>query len=319
MLVEILLDRVMEVQYGFLTLCSAQTTDDEDADRDAWRGQTNGLLGAAVPEMLRLRTDTHTGPVGIRIELHDHAPQLGDDWAEVVEASYASWVDDLVLSSFDQFARDIPLPPGSYQVRYCNRPGEQCLLQFWPAADVDRIVRRTGEWAAYWHRTGTVEPWTADELRSRVEEMGDDEEPDDLPPGAGYENLIRGLGFSGRDVGAIDPVLAARLTAVDDSGFRAIAFWAVEQALTMTGIRDRPEIDAALSAARRGVRPAPGLMRLPRLESGAKQAAALLQQAAGPLDMETTCSILINAGRCNGDRPDWIVAALRHVFASYVD
>lgn len=334
MLVEVLLERTMEVHYGFLILSSAQTTDDADTERDAWRGQINGLVGAAIPEMLRIRTETHTGPVGVLIELHDEAPpEPGDEWTEVVEVAYASWVDDLVLSSFDQYARAIPLPPGAYQVRYAGRPGEghgrpgeQCRLQFWPAAGVDRVVRQTSPTAAYRHRTSTVEPWTADELRSRVEAMrnaeDEDDEREELPPGAGHEYLLRGLGAHGRQVGAIDPVYTAHLTAADPATFRAIALWAAEQALTMTGIRDRPEIDGALSAARRGDPVRPDLVPMPEFGNVEDpwraftkyQAAELLVQAAGPLDMETTCSILLSAGRTNRDHPDWMIAAVRRLF-----
>ena len=151
MLVEVLLDTRIHVHYGFLTLCSAQTEDDDDSLADAWRGQVNGLVGAAVPEMLRIRTDTHTGAVDVRIELHDAEPELRDEWAEIVEVWFANWVDDLTLSAFEEFAGPVSLPPGGYQVRYAGtgRSGsERCLLQFWPAAGIDRIVRQTGPAAA---------------------------------------------------------------------------------------------------------------------------------------------------------------------------
>lgn len=120
MLAGVLLDTVIGVHYGFLTFASAQTSEDDDGFADAWRGQINGLVGAAVPEVLRIRTGTHTGQVRVRMELHDSAPEP-DGWPEVVEVDFASWVDDLTLSAFEEFDGPVSLPPGTYRVRYAAR------------------------------------------------------------------------------------------------------------------------------------------------------------------------------------------------------
>nr|WP_221374799.1 hypothetical protein [Actinoplanes polyasparticus] len=348
MLVEVLLDSEINVHYGFLTLCSAQTEEDDDTLVDAWRGQVNGLVGAAVPEMLRIRTDTHTGQVDVRIELHDGEPELSNDWSEIVDVWFASWVDDLTLSAFEEFAGPVSLPPGSYQVRCAavseptsGSSAEKILLQFWPAAGTDRIVRQTGQIAAAWHRDGRTAPWTAAELSARVEELRqnrdlDDEEPEDLPAGWPHHYLLSSLGWSGQEIGGIDPALAAHLTTAGPETLRRLACWAVEQALTMAEIRDRPEIDEALAAVRRGMDLPPDLVMsggplgellYPQLESEdpeaveqfrravvRRQAVKLLSQAAAPPDLERTCSILLAAGRLTGGSPDWIVAAVRQVF-----
>jgi hypothetical protein len=351
MLVEVLLDTEMHVHYGFLTLCSAQTEPDDDSDVDAWRGQVNGLVGAAVPEMLRIRTDIHTGPVDVRIELHDREPELDADWSEIVEVWFASWVDDLMLSAFDEFRGPVSLPPGSYQMRYATEgqsasaaPAEKCLLQFWPASGTDRIVRQTSASAVYWHRVGRSAPWTVAELSARIEQLRqeeetDDEEPQDLPAGWPHHYLLSSLGRAGREIGGLDPALAVRLTITEPETLRLIACWAVEQALTMTEIRDLPGIDEALAGIRGGNLPPElvdydhleGLLPLRHLESedseaverfrrviAQHQAVELLVQSATTLDMEKTCSILLATGRLTGGRPDWIVTAVRHVFPHLV-
>ena len=48
------------------------------------------------------------------------------------------------------------------------------------------------------------------------------------------------------------------------------------------------------------------------------RAVELLFQSAAPLNMERTCSILLDTGRLTGGSPDWIVAAVRHVFPHLV-
>lgn len=298
MLVEVLLETEIHVHYGFLTFCSAQTQADEESLQDAWRSQTNGLIGAAVPELLRIRTETHTGQVRVRMELHDSVPDFTDDWLEVVEVNFASWVDDLTLSAFEQFDGPVSLPPGSYRVRYAARTlpnpddssvAEECLLQFWPATGADHIVRQTSRSAAHWHRTGTLPPWTAAELSDRVQhlrmnrdsdedEPAEDPDPEDLPPGWPYHHLLQSLGPAGQAIGYTDSALAAHLTTADPATLRAIACWGVDQALTIAGIRDLPWVDEALAAVRRGDGLPPdlaarhrALARLPALPFGPGQ------------------------------------------------
>jgi hypothetical protein len=363
MLVEVLLDVELGVHYGFLTLCSAQTQEDDNHDRDAWRGQNNGLIGAVVPEMLRIRTVTHTGQVRVRIELHDVAPELAADWPEVVEVWFANWVDDLTLTAFDDVNGPISLPPGSYQVRYATRTisgsggepdvmsvAEECVLQFWPATGVDRIVRQTGQ-AASWHRNGTEPPWTAAELAARVDELRTNrklyeeeppDDPDDEPRPAGwpYHWLVQSLGDAGRAVGYVDPSLAAHLTTAEPATLRAIACWALEQALIIAEIRDIPGFDEAVAAVRRGDDLPPHFAdrahvygQLPsadvdladpdaaahhRRAWAERQAVDQLYRATGPIDMEATCAILDTAGTLRGGSSGWILAAVRHVFPHLV-
>ncbi|MFI5934594.1 hypothetical protein [Actinoplanes sp. NPDC051494] len=348
MLAEVLLDTGMGVHYGFLTLCSAQT-DATDDDRDAWRGQRNGLVGAATPEMLRIRTETHTGRIHVRIELHDTDPEVAGEWQEVVDVHYASWVDDLTLSAFDEWDGPVCLPPGSYHVRYSARTvpvdeseeapvAEECLLQFWPATGTDVIVRQTTAPAAYRHRTGVEATWTAAELSARVEELRDNEETFEEPPseerqpGWQYGHLVRSLGPAGRSVGGADAVLAAHLTTAAPSDLRAIAAWAIEQALTVTGTRDLPGIDGALAAVRRGDALPPAFADrsvLPPLHLAGErpeqieafkqahlrhQAVEQLYQAAEPASVETTCAVLQATSVLTGGGLEWLTTAVRRVF-----
>jgi hypothetical protein len=55
---------------------------------DAFRGQTNGLCGAAVRGALWLITGMHTGRVGFTVDVLDAPPPLDDAWEEIVEAPF---------------------------------------------------------------------------------------------------------------------------------------------------------------------------------------------------------------------------------------
>jgi hypothetical protein len=139
---------------------------------DHFRGQANGLCGAAVPGTLFLITGLHTGWVGFTVDMLDAPPPLDDAWEEVVEAAFLVdvTVDNLALVGWGGAGvYPIPLAPGSYRVRYCARgmqlgrdrdttpeSGEIVdfyALMFWPAeAAGDCVIRQTSETAAYWHR-----------------------------------------------------------------------------------------------------------------------------------------------------------------------
>ena len=51
-------------------------------------GQANGLCGAAVPGLLFLTTGLDTGHTRVTVEVLDAPAPIGDDWEEVVEASF---------------------------------------------------------------------------------------------------------------------------------------------------------------------------------------------------------------------------------------
>jgi hypothetical protein len=153
---------------------------------DAFRGQANGLCGAAVRGALLLVTGLHTGQVGFTVDVLDAPPPLDNTWEEIVEVSFfVGYIDPDPIEDTDiEFMDDpdvivalmewggpwheLPLPPGNYRVRYCARgmqlgrdrdpllddePVDFYSLSFWPAEPApDRIIKQTSEIAAYWHK-----------------------------------------------------------------------------------------------------------------------------------------------------------------------
>ena len=115
-----------------------------------WPEYTDGhiALDPQAPDGLYLETGTHTGLVGLAIEVHDLEPAISnEDWPEQETVS-------LFLSSTDFFAvplagggdeLEVVLPrPGHYKVRaaWAVRPdededveegSERYLIQLWPA------------------------------------------------------------------------------------------------------------------------------------------------------------------------------------------
>ncbi len=156
---------------------------------DAFRGQTNGLCGAAAQGALWLVTGLNTGQVGFTVDVLDAAPPIDDAWEEIVEVSFTVAEEDEELEYDDieiiereialvewagERSYPIPLGPGSSRARYCARGmefGSQFAeyfeqgvikdvdeivdfyaLSFWPAIFAeDRIIKQTSEIARYWH------------------------------------------------------------------------------------------------------------------------------------------------------------------------
>src|SRR5215471_20895717 len=94
---------------------------------------------------------------------------IGDEWEEVVEASFRPETAGLYLVQWaGEASWTLPLAPIDYRVRYSatgmDRAREQdtllegeplldrYLLQLWPAPPApDAVIRETSEQAAYWH------------------------------------------------------------------------------------------------------------------------------------------------------------------------
>jgi hypothetical protein len=134
----------------------------------AFRGQTNGLCGAASLGTLFLLTGLHTGEVGFNLDVLDESPPLDNKWEEIVEASFVPHTSKVILLEWGgTYVCDIPISQASYRVRYCARgmdrgrevdtriegePVDFYSLAFWPAElAVDVVVRQTSQAAAYWH------------------------------------------------------------------------------------------------------------------------------------------------------------------------
>lgn len=175
-----LIDLALPVAYGQFYVRS----DDGDLP-DAWRsmgGQQNGLCGAALPGSLFLVTGLHTGRVAFTAELHASEPAPGEEWEEIVEASFRP-LGETFLEAWGGDFWPLDLADADYRVRYLAidmhryegdeddddfdsfDPEEEppCvgryLLQFWPAPPApDLILRQTSAAAAYWHANAREQP-----------------------------------------------------------------------------------------------------------------------------------------------------------------
>ena len=136
---------------------------------DSFRGQVNGLCGAASPHSLFLITGLHTGKVGFTLDVLDKEPALDNSWEEIVEVPFVAQATKYMLQDWDgKQVCAVPLLPGNYRARYCARnmdlghevdtlvegePIDFYYLAFWPAAIApDVVLKQTSESAAYWHQ-----------------------------------------------------------------------------------------------------------------------------------------------------------------------
>jgi hypothetical protein len=167
----VLLDGIVHVHYGFISLAPDGETPDL---MQARAGQVNGLCGGGVPRMLSMITGLHTGAIPFRIELHQQEPGRADDWEEVVEASIDIPEIDMTWAAFDESGPVRFEQTGSHRARYhasgmdaahqADHRGDhepeidRYLLQLWPAPMApDAILRQTSEHAVYWHRVAKGE------------------------------------------------------------------------------------------------------------------------------------------------------------------
>jgi hypothetical protein len=140
-----------------------------------FRSQRNGLCGAAVPGHLFLVTGSHTGLVGLTVEVHDQAPVLDDAWEDVVEVSFRPHGPVDIVGWGGDWTTPLDLPEIDHRVRYCgmrmddgdeqdgrfeDEPElDRYLLQFWPSPPTsDQVVRQASECAAYWHGVARERP-----------------------------------------------------------------------------------------------------------------------------------------------------------------
>jgi hypothetical protein len=258
----------------------------------SFAGQSNGLCGAASPGTLFLTTGLHTGSVGFTVELHEGPPPLDDVWEEVVEASFTPASARVALVQWaGEDSWDLDLTRTCHRVRYCaigmdathaavtwseDEPEDEpeldrYLLQFWPAApEPDRIVRWTGENAAYWHRFASnlpplpppPPPPTAEELaeaaRLRLLEQERHEEERrravELRAWGGRlpSERLRGMIGGGSKVATLDRDLAEAIAAAGPRTQRSIARWTARRAYAEAGLADVGWIAPALDALDQG-------------------------------------------------------------------
>jgi hypothetical protein len=90
----------LHVHYGPAYVMSGEDGDTSDMEA-CFRGQSNGLLGAARRGWVFMLTGLHTGVVQLTVEVTDAQPLLGDEWEECVEASFAPHGPDVALQPPD--------------------------------------------------------------------------------------------------------------------------------------------------------------------------------------------------------------------------
>jgi len=156
----------IHVQYGQAYLEFGNQFD--GSMEDCFRGQSNGLCGAAARGTVFLVTGLHTGVVGLAIHLFDADPGVDDSWEEIVEVFLTVLDDGAALVEWaGSESYPLALPPGTYRGRYQGRdmaagseldtnvsdePVDTYRLDLWPApAAPDQVVKQTSEVAAYWH------------------------------------------------------------------------------------------------------------------------------------------------------------------------
>ena len=165
---QILLDQTIDTDYGQLDLAwSEQHGLDGELDT-FFRGQANGLVGAASSTGIYLNLARRRGGSAVRIELHDSAPDLDDQWEDVVEVSArvpvgasAGWT-----TWAGEHGGPLAVPPGDYRIRVSARGRDAAaddgefaeglvdfyLVELWPAEpQPDTIVRTTSENAREFH------------------------------------------------------------------------------------------------------------------------------------------------------------------------
>ncbi|SDP49917.1 hypothetical protein SAMN04489867_2669 [Pedococcus dokdonensis] len=161
---------VVEVHYGFIDLYSDPDGSADEADDlvAARRGQANGLAGAQVPHQLGMVTGLHTGGLPLVVTWSETAPEVEDEWQDVVEVSVELTTPELTIATFDHaYGCEVP-QAGWHRARYCasamdegqeldtledgETAPDRYLLQLWPAPQApDAVLREGSETAAEWH------------------------------------------------------------------------------------------------------------------------------------------------------------------------
>jgi hypothetical protein len=166
---QVLLDQVIQTDYGQLDLLWGDNGDfDGDFER-SYHGQINGLVGAANPNGVHVNLARRSGGSPVRIVLLDEPPGAADgQWDDIVEVSITIPDGTSVLWSSwaGETSGRISVPPGSYRLRVSakgrdeGQAGELAeglvddyLLELWAARLLPDAILRTGsEDARYWHR-----------------------------------------------------------------------------------------------------------------------------------------------------------------------
>ena len=135
----IVFDQEIHVDYGQFYVASL-TDDFFEGLTESLGGQANGLCGAAVPGLLFLTTGLDNGRTRVTVEVLDAPAPIGDEWEDVVEASFRPATAKVALVQWaGEASWPLPLAPIDYRVRYS-------------ATGMDRARGRDTLLAGYCHR-----------------------------------------------------------------------------------------------------------------------------------------------------------------------
>jgi hypothetical protein len=273
-------DQEIHLHYGQFYL-ESRTEDVFEGLTESRGGQANGLCGAAVPGLLFLTTGLHTGHTRVTVEVVDAPPLIGDEWEDVVEASFRPATGKVALVQWAGAASwPLPLPPIDYRVRYSATGMDQArerdtllageplldryLLQFWPAPLApDAVIRETSQCAAYWNahaRTLPSPPTPRERAEAKRRERAAREEV--LREAAMAAEARR---WGGRlpdervrringalELARLDRELVDRIAGLNPATQRAVAVWAARRACAAAGLTGLDWVKPALSALDRG-------------------------------------------------------------------
>lgn len=254
---------------------------DEPHAWESMGGQQNGLCGAALPGSMFLITGLHTGRVAFTVKLHDSEPPMGEEWEEIVEASFRPSGETFLVCWGGGGSWPLDLAEADYRVRYSAAgmdearevdvvmDDEPCvdryLLQFWPAPpSADRIVRQTSQAAAYWHEHARKQPPppTPEEKAAarrlaavaarEAEERRGLELQVKLWGGRLPTERIRSLQGSARAAALLDCDLAEALSGATGEDQTFVARWIARRAIAEAGLAGVAWIADALAAVDAG-------------------------------------------------------------------
>ena len=276
----IVFDQEIHVDYGQFYV-ESRTDDFFEGLTESRGGQANGLCGAAVPGLLFLTTGLHTGHTRVTVEVLDAPAPIGDEWEDVVEASFRPATAKVALVQWaGQASWPLPLAPIDYRVRYsatgmdraqqrdtllAGEPvQDRYLLQFWPAPLApDAVIRETSRSAAYWHahaRTLPAPPTPQERAEFKRREQAAREQ-------AGREAALAAetRRWGGRlpdervrrtngamELARLDRPLLDGITGLHPATQRAVAVWAARRACAAAGLTDLDWVKPALAALERG-------------------------------------------------------------------
>ncbi|MEU8484441.1 hypothetical protein [Streptomyces sp. NPDC048641] len=347
-----MLSERLSVSYGQLYVTSDPGPDSGGGPHETMAGQTQGLVGAALPGFLYLSTGLHTGRIPFTVEVHESVPALDgtyDAWEEIVEVSFTPAGDDV---SLDLWGGDGYFPLGldrvCHRVRYCGSgldesrnaeavdldlagSLERHLLQFWPAPHApDRLLRQTSRSAAHQHDVARSlpSPPTPEERAAAEREAREREERERRDREIAYEKRewggrlptprLRAVGGDIAGIRRIAPALVHAVDAVDAATQRRVAHWAMRRAFARAGL-DRVAWLVELMRAVEGEAPLPPrqdvverLLRDPAIEHTTVRVAAMVHGRVPRLLQQAVASPALYAAA----DPDPLRAALDSLWAA---